>query len=164
VNRNLSLAAHALLIVLAFPALVSAQSPPLQVEGALGKAWFADDGAIEHTIGSGSVRWALTPRLSIGPELSYMVGPGHDRDLTLTGNVHYAFRKSGIAPFIVGGAGFFSHSDVFISGRYSSTEGGFTAGGGVRFPVGGGWYVAPEARVGWEPHTRLQVTVGYATK
>lgn len=161
-NRNLSLAARAMVVVFACPALVGAQTVPLQVEGALGKAWFADESAIEHTIGSGSVRWALTRRLSIGPELTYMAGPGHDRDLTLTGNLHYAFRDVGISPFIVGGAGVFRHSDTFISGRFSSTEGGFTAGGGVRVPVGGRWYIAPEARVGWEPHSRLQVTVGYA--
>jgi hypothetical protein len=47
----------------------------------------------------------------------------------------------------------------FLGGPYY--EGSFTGGGGVRFNVNDRWYVAPEARIGWEPHIRITGTVGY---
>jgi hypothetical protein len=139
----------------------AAQSTTPAIEGGAGMAWFADESPIEHTVGSGALRWALSPRVSIGPEVTFMRGPGSDRDLIVTGNITFDTRPSGITPFIVGGGGLFRHSDRFGRETFSSMEGAFTAGGGVRFPLKSGLYIAPEARVGWELHTRLQVTVGY---
>ena len=151
----------ALLLLAGSAERAAAQSITPAVEGAAGKSWFADDSAIEHTIGSAALRWMLSPRVSIGPEITYMKGPGSDRDLFLTSNITFDTRPSGITPFIVGGGGFFRHSDRFGRETFSSMEGAFTAGGGVRFPLRSGLYIAPEARIGWELHSRLQVTVGY---
>ncbi len=131
-----------------------------EAEVAGGGAWFLDDSAIGHSLVGGSVRWWVTPRLAIGPEFTYWRGPGSDRDQTLTGNVTYAFRTSGVTPFVVAGAGIFRHSQRFANDTFSSTEGGWTAGGGVRMPLGSGWYLAPEVRTGWEPHLRIHVGVG----
>ncbi len=139
----------------------AAQSAALAVEGAAGKAWFADDSAIEHTTMAVAARWAMTPRLTIGPEISYMIGPRSDRDLIVTGNVTFDVRPTGVTPFIVGGGGLFRHSNRFGRETFSSTEGAFTAGGGVRIPLGARVYIAPEARLGWELHTRFQLTIGY---
>ncbi len=132
----------------------------MEAEAVAGGAWFLDDSAIAHSLVGVSARVWLSPRVSVGPEYTYWVGPGDDRDQTLTGNVTYTFRASGATPFVVGGVGVFRHSDRFGSQLFTSTEGTYTFGGGVRIPFRAGWYVAPEVRMGWEPHARLHVAVG----
>jgi hypothetical protein len=130
------------------------------MEGAYGGAWFVDESPVAHHVLSGACRWPVTPKLAIGPEASYMIGPGSDRDFILTGNVTYTFRARDVAPFVVGGAGLFRHTERFASRTFTSSEGAFTAGGGIRIPIGRRWYVAPEARFGWELHTRIQIGAG----
>lgn len=139
-----------------FVPTANAQSSRPAIEGAVGKSWFVDDASIPPWTWSGAARWYLTRRLAVGPEITYMVGPGDDRDLIVTGNATFDVRPAGPTPFVVGGGGLFRHSNRFNGGPFSSTEGAFTAGGGVRVPFGSGWYVAPEARIGWELHTRFQ--------
>jgi hypothetical protein len=138
----------------------AAAQPAPAVEGAYGGAWFVDDGAIGHHVWAARFGWPVTRRISIGPEATWMIGPGSDRDFTLTGNVVYTFRDRGPAPYVVGGAGLFRHSDRFNRTTFTSTEGAFTAGGGVRIPIGRRWYLAPDARFGWELHTRIQLGAG----
>jgi opacity protein-like surface antigen len=133
---------------------------PLEAEVAAGAAFFLDDAPQRYGLAGAAARFWLTPRLAVGPEYTYGVGPGDARDQTLTANLTYAFRDSGLTPFVVVGGGLFRHSDRFNGQTFSSSEGAFTAGGGVRFPFSGGWYVAPEARIGWEPHTRVHVAIG----
>jgi hypothetical protein len=95
-----------------------------------------------------------------------MKGPADDRDLFVTGNVTWDFvtqrtpRAGLVVPYVLGGAGFFRHSDKFGPVDFASNEGTFTAGGGARFWVTPRVYVGGEARVGWELHTRLAGTVG----
>jgi hypothetical protein len=136
------------------------------VEATGGRADFIDDGPLVHAIGGGSARWHLTPRLAIGPEVIYMVGPGSDRDLFVTGNVTYDFvgpRRAGrdrVVPYVVAGAGFFRHTSRFGPRGFATTEGAFTGGGGARVWVSDRVYVGGEARFGWEPHTRYTATMG----
>ena len=134
--------------------------PPFEAELAAGGGWFLDDEAIGHSLVGAAARWHLTPRLAVGPEWTYWRGPGQDRDLTLTGNVTFFLRRGGLTPFFVGGAGLFRHSDQFAGRVESSTEGGVTLGGGLRVPFAQGWYLAPEWRMGWEPHMRVHVAIG----
>jgi hypothetical protein len=142
----------------------SSPAPVVEVTG--GYAGFVDDALIRHGVVGGQARWALTPRLSVGPEITYMVGPGSDRDLFVTGNVAWDLVSRGapraglVVPYVIGGAGFYRHSDRFGSVSFPSNEGTFTGGGGVRVWVTPRVYVGAEARLGWEPHTRLAGTVG----
>lgn len=132
------------------------------VEGVGGWAGFVDDAMIDHGIVGASAKWNVSPRLSVGPEIVYMIGPGDDRDLFLTGNVTLdVFTSRPVTPFFVVGGGLFRHSDTVGFGSFSSTEGAFTAGGGVRFAIGDRFYLAPEARLGWELHTRLSISAGW---
>lgn len=133
------------------------------VEGIGGYAGFLDESVMHHSVLGGAARVYLLPRVAVGPELVYMKGPGDDRDVVLTGNVTFDFLRGPrvVTPFLVAGAGIFSHSDRFGSQTFSSTEGSFTAGGGVRIPIGQRLYVAPELRIGWEPHYRVSVAVGW---
>jgi hypothetical protein len=133
------------------------------VEGFAGYAGFVDDYMIPHAAFGGAARWYLLPRVAVGPELVYMIGPGEDRDRVLTGNVTFDFLAGPRAatPFLVAGGGIFSHTSKFGDLSVTSAEGSFTAGGGVRIAVGDRLYVAPEFRIGWEPHFRVSVAVGW---
>jgi hypothetical protein len=131
-------------------------------EALVGHAGFADETTIGHAVVGGAARWYVLPRLAVGPELVYMVGPGDDRDLMLTGNATFDFRRGHVTtPFLVAGGGLFRHSDRFGGVAFSSTEGSFTAGGGMRLPLGARLYVAPEIRLGWETHYRVSVSAGW---
>ena len=140
--------------------------PAAVIEGTLGWAGFADDALIHHgTIGAGG-RVYLSRRVSVGPEVVYMTGPGRDRDLFVTGNLMFdvrgptATQPRRVTPFVVVGGGWFRHSDLVGTGIYASTEGAFTAGAGVRGWVTDRAFVAIDGRIGWEPHLRLAALVG----
>jgi hypothetical protein len=151
-------------ILLAHPDIARAQAPAERpapaAELALGYATFVDDAPIHHTVFGGAMRVHLLPRISVGPELQYMVGPGEDRDLILTGNVTFDVLPPDrrITPFFVAGGGMFHHSDRFGG----STEGAFTAGPGVRVWLSDRVYVAGDFRIGWELHFSVTGTIGVA--
>jgi hypothetical protein len=150
------------------PASAFAQSPSssLGVEAAGGYAGFADDAIIGHSLVGGAARWQVAPRVWIGPEIIYMKGEGEHSDLMLTGNVTVDLleRRAGpqAIPYLLVGGGLFQTRDTFGSETFTSSEGAFTAGGGVRIFLTDSLYVAPEFRGGWEPHFRLSISVGYA--
>lgn len=132
------------------------------VEAIGGWAGFVDEDTIDHSVFGAAAKWNVSPRVAIGPELVYMIGPGSDRDLMLTGNVTFDLFDGPVTPFFVVGGGLFRHSDDFgARGSFSSMEGAFTGGGGVRIAVGDRFYIAPEARIGWELHARLSVAAGW---
>jgi Outer membrane protein beta-barrel domain len=155
---------------LLFVATSSAGAQPASrspsVEGAIGHAAFVDEDPVDHVTFGGAARVALSPRVSVGPEVVYMIGPGEDRDLFLTGNLWFDFfgptadgpRRA--TPYLIVGAGLMRHQDEFFR-DFTTHEGAVTGGIGVRIAIGDRWYVAPEARLGWEPHSRLTATVGY---
>jgi hypothetical protein len=139
-------------------------APALEFTG--GYAGFVDDATIHHGLFGGAARWAVTPRLGIGPEITYMIGPGSDRDLFVTGNVTWDLvrpapaRAGRVVPYVLGGAGFFRHSSRFGPSSFASSEGTFSGGGGARVWLSPRVYVGGEARFGWELHTRFGGTVG----
>ncbi len=120
---------HALAAALtrANPAHAQSIRPPASIEIFAGHAGFADEGTIEHTVFGGAGRVYLTPRISVGPEITYMRGPGDDRDWFFLGNLIVDFRRptSGrppkVSPFVIAGAGFFTHSDRVGTGIYTSS-------------------------------------------
>ena len=151
---------------LGLPGRAFGQSPAPAVEFAGGYAGFVDDATIDHGVFGGAARWQVTPRLGVGPEITYMIGPRFDRDLFVTGNVTWDLvrfappRAGRVVPYVLGGAGFLRHFDRFGPNSFASSEGAFTAGGGARVWVSPRIYVGGEARFGWELHTRVGATVG----
>jgi hypothetical protein len=136
------------------------------VEGLAGYAAFLDDSAIEHAVFGGAARVQLAPRHSLGPEVVYMRGPGFDRDWFVTANYIFDFIRQGerqprhrLNPFLAAGVGFMRHQDQF-AGAFSSTEGAFTAGGGLRVWLTDRVYALAELRTGWEPHLRVTGGIG----
>jgi hypothetical protein len=140
--------------------------PAPVVEGSIGWAGFGDEGIVHHTLIGGGARFYVSRRFSLGPELQYMIGPDSDRDLILTGNVAFdvlgptAARPRRTTPYLVVGGGLFRHSDPFFGETFSSNEGAFTAGVGLRAWATERVYGAIDARLGWEPHLRVAGTVG----
>jgi hypothetical protein len=158
--------------VVVTPAIVGAQSAPAierswVVEGGVGHAEFADSPPVPHSVFGVGTRVYLTPRLAFGPEFTLMRGSGEHRDTFLTGNVSWDLRsrvpgaRVNLVPFVLGGVGIMSSTDSVGTGTYSSTEGAFTAGGGLRLESASGLYVAPDVRIGWELHWRAGVTIGF---
>ena len=164
-----ALAAVMLALVPAEPARAQADVRPAPaVEILVGYAGFVDDATIDHTVVGTAARWYLTPRLAVGPELVYMRGPNADRDLFLTGNLTFDVlrprdgRPARVTPFLVAGGGFFRHDDSVGPFDFTSYEGAFTAGGGVRGWITERVYVLGDYRVGWELHYRLNAGIGIA--
>ena len=82
------LAAAMLAAWVAGPSEARAQEPhSVALEGTVGWAGFVDDATIHHAVYGAGARFSLTPRISIGPEFAYMVGPDADRDIFLLGSM-----------------------------------------------------------------------------
>lgn len=120
-------------------------------------AWFgfADDGVVSEAGFGGALRWYLHRRIAIGPEALYIQGDNHHH-FVLTGNLTVDLLPGRvIEPFIVVGGGMFQTHESFFDAAVTSSEGAFTAGGGVRARVNDRIRVGIDARVGWETHIRV---------
>lgn len=144
----------------------AAQERPLPaVEFAAGWVGFADDGIVGEGLVGGSARFYLLPRVSVGPEIAYIQG-GHHSHLMVTGNVTCDVlrpvngRARRVNPFVVVGGGLFQTRQRFFNETFRSSEGAFTAGGGVRAFVGDRVTVGVDVRIGWELHVRVSGLVG----
>jgi hypothetical protein len=131
------------------------------VEGSGGWVGFVDDATIEHVAIGASARLPIGERLSVGPEVVFTTGPGAQRNLFVLGSLWFdlvrATPATRVVPYVVAGGGYQRHRDVVA---FSSGEGSFTAGGGVRVPLGERAYVGGDVRVGWELHLRTAVVAG----
>jgi hypothetical protein len=146
---------------------VAAQERPSPAgEFAAGALFFADDGVVTEGFIGGAARFYVLPRISVGPEVAFIDGDDHSH-LMLTGNVTFDLVRpingepSSFTPFAVVGGGVFRTREAFPNREtFTSSEGTFTAGGGVRALLGRYMFVGAEARVGWELHIRLNGMVG----
>ena len=126
----------------------------------VGAAWigFTDDGVVSEGAFAGAARWYVSPRIALGPELLYIRGDNHTH-LAFTGNLTWDLLSAATGPkttpFLVVGAGMFQTRETFFNGNFTSTEGAFTAGGGVRSRVTDRVSAGVDARVGWELHVRV---------
>lgn len=152
------------------PALASPASaqerPGAAAEFAAGVLLFADDGVVTEGFIGGPARVYILPRVSLGPEIAYIEGDDHDH-LMLTGNATLDLvapvnnRPRSVTPFVVIGAGLFQTRESFFGNEtFTSNEGAFTAGGGVRGVVGERVILGAEARLGWELHVRVNAIIG----
>jgi hypothetical protein len=163
-----SVAGAALAIVLiassSHPAAAQERPGPVG-ELAAGTLLFADDGVVREGFVGGTARFYVLPRVSVGPEIAFIQGERHSH-LMLTANVTFDVispvngEPRSVTPFVVAGAGLFQTREEFPGEVFTSGEGAFTAGGGVRARVGERVLVGAEARIGWELHIRLNAMVG----
>jgi hypothetical protein len=159
--------AMAVAFLAAFTRPCAAQERPSPVvEFAGGALFFPDDGVVTEGMVGGAARFYVLPRVSIGPEIAYIAGDSHSHFM-VTGNVTFDFvspengRPAAVTPFLVAGGGIFRTSEEF-PGRdtFSSSDGAFTAGIGVRALVGDRVSIGAEARLGWELHIRVNAMIG----
>ena len=165
----------ALIITLILSAVgqpVFAQDKPAAiVEAVVGQSGFIDE-AWDYfgTIGGG-VRVFVTPRLAIGPEVAYLSGASDASNLTITANMTFDIvRDDGgrkVVPYLVAGGGYLRQRTLVGGGPgstalvpFTSSEGTMSAGLGARIALGSQMFVTPEFRLGWEPESRLAVTIG----
>ena len=174
-NRLVLIIAAIAAVIAVLPPAVAAQERPAPVaELHAGALVFADDGFPRENLLGGAARLHVLPRVSVGPEIAYVSGSNHSH-LMLTGNVTVDLlppangRPAPVTPFIVAGGGLFQTREQFTREqftreRFTSTEGAFTAGGGLRARVGDVVTVGGEVRVGWELHLRFSALVGIALR
>ena len=158
--RQLTLATLVLLV--GPPPAFSQSTPAPAVDVTAGVVSFADDGVANESWIGGGLRWYVTPRIAIGPEAGFIKGDDHNH-LVLTGNVTWdvaALSGGRVTPFLVVGGGLFQTRQRFGRETFTSREGAFTAGGGVRVRVGDRVTLGVDARMGWEPHVRIAGVVG----
>jgi hypothetical protein len=153
-------------MVVALSRAASGQGRPAPVaELALGSLMFADDGVVSEGFGGGAGRLYVSPRIGVGPEVAYIRGRNHSH-LMITGNVTFDLvapvngEPRRVTPFAVLGGGIFRTRETFPNEIFTSSDGAFTAGGGVRALIGSRLLVGAETRIGWELHLRVNGIVG----
>jgi hypothetical protein len=155
----------ALVLVIPTGGVATAQERPgPAVEFAAGWVGFADDGIVSEGLVGGAARMYLSSRIAVGPEVVYIDGSNHSH-LVVTGNLTWDVLASiggapRITPFVVVGGGLYQTRETFFSGPFTSSEGAFTAGGGVRARASDRVTVGIDARLGWETHIRINGIVG----
>ena len=134
---------------------------PVAVEGVVGWAGFVDDATDHHALIGGSVRLPIGRRLSVGPEV-FLTNGSSDRDTFVLGSlwVDLGPDAAPVVPYLVAGGGYMRHDQRFGSRHFTSGEGSFTAGGGVRAHLNERMYVGGDVRIGWELHLRTTAHVG----
>ena len=126
---------------------------------------FPDDGTVTEGFAGGAARFYVLPRISVGPEIAFIQGERHSH-LMLTGNVTFDLRRPvngdqrPVTPFAVVGGGLFRTRELFPNEVFTSTDGAFTAGGGVRVLAGKHVFLGAEARIGWVLNLRLNGIIG----
>jgi hypothetical protein len=165
----------ALMLVAGFGRVATAQERPAPVvEIILGDAGFVDEVWDHFFLIGGGARVFVTPRIAVGGEVAYLKGDFDAVDasnLTFTGNVTYDLVSSRdnrrVVPYVVVAGGMVRQRTIVGSGPNSpvlqpfvSSEGHVSGGIGARISLGPRFYIAPEFRLGWEPTTRITLTVG----
>jgi hypothetical protein len=79
-------------------------------------------------------------------------------DIVAMPNLFWQWGRGRVRPYMTGGAGLIYSK---WSRRFSTSEWMVSGGFGTRVYVDDRWFVAPEVRVGWEPHLRFSVGIGY---
>jgi hypothetical protein len=155
------------------PALAQDKPAPL-VEAVVGRSGFIDEAWDYFTTFGGGARVFVTPRLAIGPEIAYLSGAFDSLDasnLTVTGNITFDFVKDDglrrVVPYLAAGAGYLRQETLVGTGPgstalvpFTSSEATLSAGLGARIALSSLVFIAPEFRLGWEPESRIVVTIG----
>lgn len=145
-------------------AQVAGAARPVAIEGVLGSVAFADDTTIRSTAFGGRVRVPLLARVSVGPEVMYLVGEGGHRDLFVLGSLWFDFLRTTprtrVVPFLSIAAGYIRHSERFGAQRFVSGDPVLEGGGGVRVQIAPRVHAGGEVRIGSELHLHTTGHVG----
>jgi hypothetical protein len=133
-----------------------AQRGTIDVKGSIGYTGFLDDSTINHLQTGASARIYITRRFSIEPEVQYLYQSSRHHDITFVPNLVWDFGGQRIVPYVIGGVGFMSSTFKGPGPGFRNTVWFGEVGGGSKFYLTDQWFVAPEARIGWEPHNSTE--------
>ena len=153
-----------LLVSVLFSTVACAQTRTIIKEPKITLGWttFIDEAPIDHLVAGGSVRFYVTRRIGIEPELLYLKGPHDDRDLTFMPHFTYDFGNSKRRiPYVTVGAGFLHHSDKIGLLKFTHTEWTVSGGVGIKVFLTDKIFFAPEFRMGFEPIVRATGSIGF---
>ena len=146
------------------PSAATGQQRPAPIlDVSAGWTGFVDETWIHHGTVGASTRFYVTPKFSVGPEITYMVGPDTDRDLFVFGNASYEWpfllqaNRPRLAPYVLGGWGYMRHRSPYI--RFVADSTAYAGGAGVRISIGNRVSAAPEFRLGSELDVRMSGVV-----
>lgn len=176
---RLSICASAVLITLLVTSHVVAQDsssqPRVEIKMIVGASDFGtDDESYPHLVVGTATRIHISRHWSIEPEFNYMRRSSNDHDFVVQPNVVYEFNRLGdrVVPYLIGGVGVIHHKGVVLNGSNFFTGAPYTfdtsyttwsasAGGGFKVFVSKNLFIAPEARLGYQPTARATVSIGY---
>ena len=175
---RLSSCASAVFITLLVTSNVVAQDsdsqPRAEIKMIVGASDFGlDNQSYPHLVVGAATRIRISRHWSIEPEFNYMRRSSNDEDYVVQPNVVYEFNRLGdrVVPYLIGGVGVIHHKSVFRGSDFvtgapvtfdnSSTTLSASAGAGLKVFISKHIFVAPEARVGWQPTARATVSIGY---
>jgi hypothetical protein len=158
--------------------VLAQENPAPAVEFFIGRSGFIDEVWDYFTTIGGGARVYVTPRLSIGPEIAYLTGTSGALEashLSVAGTLTFEANRDAswprIVPYLVVGGGYLRQKTVVGRGPgnpglapFISSEPTVSAGIGARINLGSRMFVAPEFRLGWEPESRIAVTIGMRTR
>jgi len=137
------------------------QAGRVEIRGDVGNTVFLEDRSDNHLLVGASLRAYLTKRLSFQPEYQFLNGHSHT-DSVFLANVVYDLRNSSrrVVPYVLIGAGVLHNRQTSRSATGAFFSGGF----GAKIHLNPRWYIAPDFRIGFEPHYRFSVGVGYVLR
>lgn len=176
---RLSICASAVLITLLVTSHVVAQQsdsqPRAEIKMIVGASDFGFDSSesYPHFVVGAAARIRISRHWSIEPEFNYMRRSSNDEDYVVQPNVVYEFNSHGsrVVPYLIGGVGVIRHKSVFHGSDFvtgipitfdtSYTTWSASGGAGLKVFLSKRLFVAPEARVGYQPTARATVSIGY---
>lgn len=144
----------------------------MSVEAVTGHAGYVDEVWDNRVMVGGLVRFPLSPRTMLGPEVIYQRGRDGEHEWLMTGSATFDLGAAGVrravTPFVVAAAGVSRRSSLVGRGPgttelvpYHTYE--FTASGGIgaRIALARDVFLSADGRLGWEPERRVTVTLGW---
>jgi hypothetical protein len=152
----------------------SYSQPRAELKAIVGVSDFGEDQSIPYFVTGAASRIHISRHWSIEPEFNYMHRSANDHDFIFQPNVVYEFHPRGttVVPYVIGGAGVLRHKGRVLTGSNFFTGTPFTldtsytswtasAGAGLKVFLSKHLFVAPEARIGYQPTARATVSIGY---
>lgn len=146
-------------------------SPKVEAKAILGGVTFDEVG---HPMVGAALRYYITRRVSVEPEILYLRSASDDQDFIVSGNVAVDLTDPAgrLVPYVVGGAGVIHHKGRVFSGTNfftgvpfnvdtSYTTWSASGGIGVKVFITKRFFIAPEGRLGRQPMLRGSVGIGY---
>ena len=175
---RLSICISAVLITLLVTSHVAAQDsgsqPKAEIKMFVGASDFGvDSESYPHFVAGTAIRIHISRHWSIEPEFNYMRRNSNDEDYVVQPNVVYEFNSLGkrVVPYLIGGVGVIRHKSVFHGSDFATgapvtfdtsyTTWSASAGAGFKVFLSKHLFIAPEARLGYQPTARANIGIGY---